>query len=324
MKVVVTGGTGFLGQHLVKRLDAEGYDVVFTGRQLKQNAEFSSKFQAIDLTDLEGLNKAIVDATYVFHCAALSTPWGNYKDFYRTNVLGTQNVIDACLAQGVKRLIHVSTPSIYATYDSRLDVKESDPLPKRAINAYAQTKLLAEQGVKKVSQDLEVISIRPRAIYGEGDTAIFPRIIRALKTGRMPIMGDGQNIVSVSYVSNVVDALLLCANAEDSCLGQSYNICNKETVLQWELIAKVAEHLNLTKPQRKIPFSVAYGLAAMLEDAAKVFTPNKEPLLTRYSAVLMAKSMTLSLVKAEAELGYKPRISSDEGIALFLESLEAL
>ena len=322
MKVLVTGGTGFLGSHLVRQLCVDGYDVVFTGRQLKQPIVQGSEFLAIDLADLNGLTKAMQDVSWVFHCAALSTPWGRYQDFEMVNVQGTKNVINACLAAGVQRLIHVSTPSIYATYNSRFDVKESEPLPKRSINAYAHTKRLAEQSVKDASKKLEVISIRPRAIYGEGDTAIFPRIIRALKTGRMPIMGDGQNIISVSYVSNVVDAMLLCAKADDSCLGESYNICNKETVLQWDLIAKVAEHLKLSKPQRKIPFSVAYVLAAMLEDTAKIFTPNKEPLLTRYSAVLMAKSMTLSLAKAEKELGYDPRVSTDEGIALFLESLE--
>jgi len=324
MKAVVTGGTGFLGSHLVRHLCGEGYDVVYTGRSLKQPVPQGSEFLAVDLADAEGLNTAIEDATLVFHCAAMSTPWGKYKDFYQVNVQGTQNVIQACLNQGVKRLVHVSTPSIYARYDSRFDVKESDPLPKRAINAYAHTKRLAEDVVKKASQDLEVISIRPRAIYGEGDTAIFPRIIRALKTGRMPIMGDGKNIVSVSYVSNVVDALMLCATADDNCLGQSYNICNAETVKQWELITKVAEHLHLTKPKRKIPFSVAYGLSAFLEESAKLFTPNREPLLTRYSAVLMAKSMTLSLEKSTNELSYNPRISTDEGIELFLESLNNL
>ncbi|MEM7734951.1 MAG: NAD-dependent epimerase/dehydratase family protein [Deinococcota bacterium] len=314
MKVVVTGGTGFLGWHLVMRLLRDGHDVTFTGRQLKASAPLGSCFAKVNLTDKQGLNKVMQAAEWVFHSAALSSPWGDKQDFFEANVMGTQYVVDACLVNNVQRLIHVSTPSLYVNGQDCMMVKEDDPLPKQAINLYAHSKRLAEDIIKRASTKLAVISIRPRAIFGPGDNAIFPRFIAALQAGRLPIIGSGDNVADLSYVDNVVDALLLCAQADSKHLGKVYNISNGEPVRLWDVIGHLARALALPEPRHKLPYRLVYTLAASLEATHKLFLPHKEPRLTRYGVTVLGKSMTLDIGAAQRDLGYEPKVSMEDGL----------
>ena len=180
-KVIVTGATGFLGLNLSKRLKSMGFEVIGLGRDIKRGEklkELDIKFISVDLSDSEKLNEVFNGAKYVFHCAAKSSVWGNYKSFYEANVIGTQNVCSACINNNVERLIYVSTPSIYFDFKDKLNIKEAETLPEKFANNYAKTKYLAENVVDKaVKNGLNVITIRPRAILGIGDTAIIPRII---------------------------------------------------------------------------------------------------------------------------------------------------
>jgi nucleoside-diphosphate-sugar epimerase len=239
MKALVTGGTGFLGGALVRRLHSMGWDVTALGRNAaKLNQLKSEGMRALqhDLKDKRAMLDVCKDQEIVFHCAALPSPWGNYQAFYDTNVIGTRNVIRGCEDHNVKRLVYVSTPSLYFGYSSRMNVKETDALPEPVSN-YAATKILAEQELDSAfAYGLATIAIRPRAIFGPGDTVIFPRLIPRLQSGRLPILGDGENIVDLTYIENVVDALLLCAESPASTLGKKYNISNGEPVTIWKLI----------------------------------------------------------------------------------------
>jgi len=260
----------------------------------------------------------------VFHVGALAAPWGKQRDFYDSNVLGTQNVIAGCEAAGVERLVHVSTPSIYFGLDSMTDVREDAPLPARPVNEYARTKLLAEAAVDGAfARGLPVITIRPRAIFGPGDTTILPRLIARLQTGRLPIIGDGQNVIDMTYVENVVDALLLCAASPAATLGKKYNITNGEPTALWPLIEKLCAALGYEYPQRHIPYPVADGAAALLEVVYRLLPGQPEPPLTRYSVALLAKNTTLDISAARRELGYQPRISIEEGFRRFVEWWQA-
>ena len=235
-------------------------------------------------------------------------------------MLGTENVIAGCETHGVQRLVHVSTPSIYFGLDSLVNVREYAPLPARPVNEYARTKLLAEVAVDKASaQGLPVITIRPRAIFGPGDTTILPRLIARLKTGRLPVIGDGQNVIDMTYVENVVDGLLLCASSPPETLGKKYNITNGEPTALWPLIAKLCVALGYPYPKRQIPYPVADGVAALLEIVYRLLPGQPEPPLTRYSVALLAKNTTLDISAARRELGYQPRISVDEGFQRFVE-----
>ena len=224
MKTLITGATGFLGGALTYRLHNMGWDVTTLGRnpaKLNQLEDDGIRVVRADISKKDEVNASFSDFDLVFHCAALPSPWGGFEKFYQANVIGTRNIVNACLENNVKRLVYVSTPSIYFDYNSRISVKENDPLPE-PISHYAHTKLLAEEEVDKGSaQGLAVVSIRPRALFGEGDTVIFPRLLSRLKTGRLPIHGDGENMVDLTYIQNVVDALLLCAESPKNTLGKN-------------------------------------------------------------------------------------------------------
>lgn len=322
MKALVSGATGFLGGTLTRRLKNMNWDITALGRNTSKLDELEAlgiKAEQVDLKDKDGLYNAFKDQEIVFHCAAFPSPWGNYEKFYQANVIGTRNVVQACEINKVKRLVHVSTPSIYFDYNSRINVKETDPLPEPASN-YAATKLLAEEEIDKAfANGLETITIRPRALFGPGDTVIFPRLIPRLQSGRLPILGDGENIVDLTYIDNVVDALLLCAESSSNTLGKKYNISNGEPVKIWKLVERICDELDLPHPKRRISYPVANAVATTLEMIYSLIPAQPEPPLTRISVSMLANNTTLDISAAKNELGYTPKISVDEGFALFIK-----
>ena len=300
MKMLVTGGTGFLGQKLAFRLMNMGYEVTAIGRNktigklLEQNG---IEFVHCPLEDRNRVLQVCKDKDYIFHSGALSSPWGKYKDFYNANVLGTKHIIEGSQKSGIKRLIHVSTPSIYFYYDERQDVVENAKLPDTFVNHYAKTKYLAEQAVDQAfTHGLPVITIRPRALFGPENV-----------------------LVDITYVENVVDALLLCMHSPIHTLGQKYNITNDERVNLYEVIENVMKRLDKEVQYKKISYKTAFTLAAILEGISKTILFGKEPILTKYTVSVLSKSQTLSIDKAKKELGYAPKISIEEGITKFVD-----
>jgi nucleoside-diphosphate-sugar epimerase len=322
MKTLVTGGTGFLGGALTRRLHRMGWDVTALGRNAAKLNQLKSEGMRVlqhDLKDKSAMAAACKDQEIVFHCAALPSPWGNFEAFYQANVIGTRNVIRGCEEHKVKRLVYVSTPSLYFGYSSRVNVKETDALPEPVSN-YAATKILAEQELDQAFENgLATIAIRPRAIFGPGDTVIFPRLIPRLQSGRLPILGDGENVVDLTYIENVVDALLLCAESPTNTLGKKYNISNGEPVQIWKLVERICMELNLPIPKRKISFRTANAVASVLEFIYTLIPTHPEPPLTRVSVSMMANSTTLDISVARQELGYQPKVSVDEGFENFME-----
>jgi nucleoside-diphosphate-sugar epimerase len=322
MKALITGATGFLGGALTRRLYGMGWDVTALGRNAAKLDQLENEglhvFQQ-DLKDKSGMIAACKDQEIVFHCAALPSPWGNFEAFYQANVIGTRNVIRGCEEHKVKRLVYVSTPSLYFGYSSRTNVKETDPLPEPVSN-YAATKILAEQELDEAfAKGLATIAIRPRAIFGPGDTVIFPRLIPQLQSGRLPILGDGENIVDLTYIENVVDALLLCAESPINTLGKKYNISNGEPVKIWKLVERICAELNLQPPKRKISYRTAKAVATVLELIYTLIPTHPEPPLTRVSVSMMANSTTLDITAARQELGYHPKVSVDDGVEKFIK-----
>jgi len=323
MKVLVTGATGFLGLKVAQRLSSMGFDVTGTGRNEKMGEELSQnaiRFVPCTLENRDFILALCQGQDYVIHCGALSSPWGKYKDFYKANVIGTQNVIEGCLKSKVKRLIHISTPSIYFHYNERKDVKEDQELPNKFVNHYAKTKYLAELEIDKAfQQGLATIIIRPRALFGPGDQAIFPRLIKVCEKGMFPKIGTGEVEIDMTYIENVVDAILLCLTSSDSTLGHKYNITNGERVNLYSMIESVMERLGKSFTYKEISFNKAFFLANMLEYISTFMLGGKEPLLTRYTVSVLSQSQTLSIEKARDELGYEPAISIDQGTNEFIE-----
>lgn len=318
MRCLVTGATGCLGINLTKRLIRDGHEVLALGRNpflAEKVRQLGARFVAIDLA--EPLGELASEAELVFHCAALSSPWGNYKDFYQANVLGTQNIIKA--TPKTARLIHVSSPSIYFDFSEKHNIKEDSPLPKKPVNHYVETKLLAEALIDKAfkEQDLQVITIRPRAIFGPYDRAILPRLLKAERNGVLPLVGTGQNLIDVTYVDNVVESLILASQAGSHCFGKKYNITNDDPQSLNTIINLLFQSLDRQVQFKYVPFVLAKKIGQVLALLYRLPFIHAEPRLTAYSAGVLALGQTLNIDAAKQDLGYKPIMTIAEGMQAF-------
>jgi len=322
-RALVTGATGCLGRHLAIRLASEGWDVTGMGRQQEIGVTLETagvRFLKGDIRDQQAVNAACESQDVVFHCAALSSPWGKYRDFYSSNVQGTQNLVDSSLRSQVQRFVHVSTPSIYFNYIPRYEVHENDPLPAKPANHYAATKRLAEEIVLSAhGKGLSSIIIRPRAIFGPYDQTLFPRIVAANAKRGVPMIDGGQSLIDLTCVENVVDALLLCSEASVDALGRAYNISNADPRPFAELVETLFDKLDMPLRRRNIPYTMAYGVASVLESVHRFIPVLGEPPLTRYTVGSLGVPQTLSIVDAEEQLGYTPRVSIEEGLQQFAD-----
>lgn len=325
MKAVVTGATGFLGKRLTVRLLEENREVVALGRNPSIGKELNDKgarFVVCELLDGQALIEAVQGADIVFHCAALSAPWGKYEDFFNTNVIGTQKVIEACHLNKVKRLVHVSSPSIYFNSNSSLNVKEDATLPTRFASYYSETKYLAELEIEKAhNEGLSTVVLRPRGLFGPGDTSIIPRLIEINKKIGVPFVNKGRALVDVTYIDNVVDALLLAADLNKPLSGKKYNITNHEVLEYSTLIELLFEALKMPYKAIVMPLSVMKIITSTMQFVSNYIT-HREPRLTQYTLGLISHSQTLCTKAAINDLGYKPRISIREGLSIYARSLK--
>eukprot|EP01119_Soliformovum_irregulare_P015431 TRINITY_DN4342_c0_g1_i1.p1 TRINITY_DN4342_c0_g1~~TRINITY_DN4342_c0_g1_i1.p1 ORF type:complete len:241 (-),score=35.73 TRINITY_DN4342_c0_g1_i1:337-1059(-) len=228
--IVVTGATGFIGQNLVRRLQSIQEDQkdfpIGEIRALGRNTKIGNQlnrdgtvFKQISTDNLDGLREVLTDASWVFHCAGKCDNWGRYDEFYQSNVVGTENIVRCCLEKKVEKLVYIATPSVYTSYVDRVGIKESDPLPP-ATNYYSSTKQMADGIVQKAHQKgLNVVSLRPRLVFGPGDPTVFPKFIASLKKGLLRRIGDGNNIIDMTYIDNAIDALILAALAPKEISG---------------------------------------------------------------------------------------------------------
>lgn len=320
MKILLTGATGFLGYRTLEVLVqlSKVSQVIATGRTLKPSHTVTHpkvKYILGDLTDLAFVQSLVAQAQYIVHAAALSSPWGSYASFEAANLTTQQHLIKAALEHQIKRFVFISTPSMYFTGYDRFDIKESDPLPRQMVNAYSQTKRLAELELER--SGIAYVTLRPRALVGRGDTVIMPRIIRAHQEGRLKVIGNGKNIVDLTSVANVADAIILSLTTHQG-LNETYNITNGEPVKLWDKIALVLELMGKEVPTAQVPYWVVWAAAGAMELSAKLVS-GKEPVLTKYGVGVLAKSMTMNISKAQKLLGYSPKVSTDEAIREFVE-----
>jgi len=324
MEILVTGGTGFLGQHLARTLLANGNHVRLLGRNF-QLAPMQSLISdgaqpyVVDLRDRASVIDACAGVDAVYHLGALSAPWGKRADFYEINVGGTKAVLAGCHKYGVRRLIYVSSPSVVFDGRDQLNLTEAVSYPRRFASVYSLTKKLGEDLVNAAPSSLETVILRPKAMFGPGDQALLPRLINAARQQRLPQIGDGRNLVDLTYVENIVYALLLAFDAK-SAVGKTYTITNDEHVPLWKIIRDVLRQLDLPTNLRQIPLPVVLAAAAVMEMRASL--TGKEPLLTRYSAAILARTQTYDITAARRDLGYTPCVSVADGIERTLKALQ--
>ncbi len=319
--ILVTGGGGFLGSAIVKRLVKQGASVVSFSRN--KHAELKSlnvpQIQG-DISEQDALARAVQGKDVVFHVAAKPGVWGDYRDFYLPNVTGTQNVIAACLKHGVSRLVYTSSPSVVFDGSDMEGVDETVPYPRRFHSYYPQTKALAEQAVVQASgltqkRKLKTIILRPHLIWGPGDNHLVPRIIA--RASQLRQVGDGQNKTDTIYIDNAADAHILAAEklAVNAALsGRIYFISQGEPILLWEMINAILNAADLPPVQKTISHRTAWIIGAFLEGVYKLFNISKEPRMTRFVADELATSHWFDISAARNDLGYKPKVSTQEGL----------
>jgi nucleoside-diphosphate-sugar epimerase len=320
MRVLVTGATGFLGGWVVRGLLARGDSVRAFGRDadaLGRLAAAGAEGMRGDLRDAAAVARACAGMEAVIHAGALSAPWGPAAEFHSVNVAGTGHVVSACRESGVRRLVYVSSPSVVFTGRDHHNLGESAPYPSRFTSVYSLTKKLGEDAVR--AADLPAFILRPKALFGPGDTALLPRLLAAARRGRLPQIGDGRNRVDLTYVENAAQAALLALDAPDSAAG-TYTITNGEPALLWEVIRRVLAHAGLPTRLRRVPLPAALAAAALMEARAAV--TGREPLLTRYTVAILARTQTYDITAARERLGYRPAVPLEEGIRRTLSSLE--
>lgn len=325
-RVVVTGATGFLGGAVARRLaSVPGVEVVATGRNARRGktlAEAGLDFRNVDLVDADAVATLLRGADAVLHCAALSSPWGPRKDFVAANVLASRNVVNACVDANLQRLVHISTPGVYHDGHPHHGLREDSALPRPA-NAYIETKRIAEREVlsASASSGLSTVVLRPRALFGPGDTAILPRIANALQSGRLLRIGNGSCIVDMTYIDNAVDATLLALNAGAACSGRIYNISNGEPVRIWDVIDQLADAMHLRRPVKRVPLALAAGLATAVELSYRLAGVRSEPPILRYGVELLGVDMTLDISRARDELSYPPRVPMETALQITFAAL---
>lgn len=320
MEILITGGTGFLGGHVGAACLRHGHRVRLLGRDFStvrdRVAQGTLPVEA-DLRDHTAIMGACQGAEVVIHAGAMSSPWGARRDFFAINVEGTRSVVAGCRAAGVRRLIYVSSPSVVFDGRDQRNATEAMPYPRRFASVYSETKKLGEDIVRSVD-DLETVIIRPKAIFGPGDRALLPRLLDAARQGRLPQIGDGRNLVDLTYVENVADALLLALDAR-TAVGNTYTITNGEHVPLWTTIRSILQRLHIRHVPRRMPLGIVLVAAWVMELRARI--TGREPLLTRYSAAILARTQTYDIAAAGRDLGYVPRVSIADGIARTLAAL---
>jgi len=308
MKILVTGGGGFVGGYVIERLLARGYAVRSIGRSSQPQLEAQGvEVVCGDLTDAAAVSAACEGVDAVFHVAARAGVWGSWESYYQPNVIGTRNVVAACHEQGVGRLIYTSTPSVVFNGRSIRGGDESLPYGKNWLCHYAHTKAIAEaEALAANSETLKIVALRPHLIFGPGDPHLLPRVLASVQAGRLKIVGDGRNRVDVSYVGNVADAHLdaFDALAAGKGAGQAYFISQGESVELWPWVNSILEGLGHPPLTSKIPLSAAYAVGALCEGLWKVLGRRDEPPITRFVTVELAKDHYFDINAARRDLGY--------------------
>ncbi|MBN1984084.1 MAG: NAD(P)-dependent oxidoreductase [Chitinivibrionales bacterium] len=322
MKIIITGATGFVGRNLAEQLHDDDISVIANGRNLKTGNELEKKgieFVKADILNLNDLKKAFTPADCLIHCAAKTGDWGDYADFYATNVIGTENVIQGCKTRTIQKIIFISTPSIYYSGKDRYDVCEDDVLPAKQFN-YGKTKLSAEKKLLALkNENFRVIILRPRAVYGRYDQTFVPRILALSKKKRVPLINGGRALVDITYIDNLVNAIRCCFAAPDNAWNEAYNISNGNPIRVREWFSQILEVFNRPFNPTNVSLPIAQLMAVILEVFSRLPFGNKKPSLTRFSVGYMGKSLTMSIEKAKQKLHYRPIISNYDGFKMYKE-----
>lgn len=326
MKILVTGGGGFLGRYIVEDLLAKGHAVSSFGRSPQDELK-SMGVEVVrgDLSNSEAVHSACIGMDAVFHVAAKAGIWGSRESYFAVNVMGTRNVLNACKAHGVKYLVYTSTPSVVFNRESFKGANESLAYGKNWLCHYAETKAIAEKEVIEAHSDsLKICALRPHLIFGPRDSHLLPRVIESVLAKRLKIIGTGKNRVDVSYVSDAASAHVNALEAliDGNACGKVYFISQGQPVVLWDWLNRIFSELGIAPLKKRISLRMAYLVATILEGIWKLFSMKGDPPMTRFAAVELAKDHYFDISHAKNDLNYQPKYTMDEAIAKTVSDLK--
>jgi nucleoside-diphosphate-sugar epimerase len=312
----VTGGSGFIGGALVRRLVTEGWTVRALARSDGSADAVSERGAAPvrgDLDDVASMAAGAAGCEVAFHCAAHLGDWGTRGEFERGNVQGTRNALAAARRAGLRRFVHVGTEAALLAGQPLVEADERAPLRFDSPALYSSTKARAEEAVIEANQNgLETVVVRPRFVWGRGDTTLLPTMTEMVRSGRFAWVGGGRHRTSTTHVDNVVEGLML--GAQRGAPGGVYFVTDGEPVVFRDFVTRLIETQGLTPPGRSVPVPVANAVATVGETAWRLLPLPGRPPLTRLAVWLSAVETTIDITRARTELGYAPVTTIDEGL----------
>jgi nucleoside-diphosphate-sugar epimerase len=313
----VTGGSGFIGRRLIGRLVAEGFAVRALARSEGSASlvtEAGGEPVRGDLTDAASLREGARGCELAFHAAAEVNDFGDREHFERVNVQGTKDVITACRAEGVRRLVHVGTEAALMAGQPLVNVDENTPLRPDSPAPYPWSKARAEQAVRDANGNgIETVVVRPRFVWGRGDTTLLPQIVSMTKAGRFAWIGGGYQRTATTHIDNTVEGLVL--GAERGKPGGVYFVTDGEPVVFREFVSELIRTQGVEPPTRTLPLGVARAVAAASEGAWKLLRRKDRPPLTRFTVWVSALECTIDDSRARDELGYREVKTREQGLA---------
>lgn len=326
---LVIGGTGFLGGEIVRQLIDRGRPVRAFCRR-KSDVPDGAEIVLGDICDPASLKEACRGVETVYHTAS----WPNisvfWKPFYETNVLGTQNVIDACQENGVRRLIYTSSASVCFDCTSQAGVDETAPYPDRWLAHYPHSKAIAEKMILDLARssrtDLLVCSLRPHLIIGKRDKHLFPRLFDRAGRNRLFRVGDGKNLIDIIFVENAaaghIQAAEALTEASSPVNGSAYFLSQGEPVNCWDWINEILTMKGLPKVKKSISFRTAWRLGAAMEVWYKTCRFQSEPLMTRFLAAQLGQTHYLNISKAKKDFNYAPLLTMEAGMGQLAKNFQ--
>src|SRR5215217_1308905 len=311
----VTGGSGFIGGALIERLRAEGWEVRALARS--QAAEQKVRERGAvpvpgDLENEEMMREGATGADVAFHAAAKVEDWGDPDEFERLNLRGTGNVIAACREAGVRRLVHVGTEAALMAGQPLVGVDENAPLRPDSPALYPSSKAKAEQLVRD-ADGIETVVVRPRFVWGRGDTSLLPAIVEMVRSGRFRWIGGGGQLSATTHIDNTVEGLWLAGTKAPA--GSVYFVTDGEPAVFREFLTELLATQGVTVPDKSVPAGVARVAAAASERIWRLLKRPGSPPLTRFAVWVSSQECTIDISRAERELGYRPVKSREDGLA---------
>jgi nucleoside-diphosphate-sugar epimerase len=318
----VTGATGLLGSHLVEQLAERGERLRALVRPTSDTAFLRERGVELSIGDLhnpQSLRRFVDGADIVYHCAAKVGDWGPWQLYQREVIDATANLLDACKSVGVGRVLHVSSITVYGHPKPRSElIAEDEPLGQNhwVWDYYCRSKIMAEEICRGYPGALTIV--RPGWMYGPRDRNTLPRVVKALRAGRVKLLGSGDNMLNILHAADAAQGTILAANHPDA-VGQAYNLSSSGEITQRQLLDLLTDLLGLPRITKHIPLRLAFWVGFLSEVIGHVILLKRPPHITRYGVSLVGRSTGFSTAKARTQLGWRPRVGIQEGLRETLE-----